>query len=136
MDEMNIDKYLDDALKNPDLRGLNNDIASKVMMRIQRRKKQKQEQKRFFIGIVSVFAIISLAITGTILYKIIESAPNIQISLVDNSVNYFNKAADFIYRMFPSGGVSIIGSVISLGLIITAYFYFDLNKAKLAKHSR
>lgn len=132
-DDMNIDKYLDETLKRPDAAGLKDDITKTIMLRIQNNLKRKQEQKKFVLIISSVFITMSVFIVGFIMWNIIESAPTIKIKIIDNSVHFFQSYAEVIARFFPSSGMSIIGTLISLGLFISAWFYFDLNKQRVTK---
>lgn len=109
-----------------------------VMERIRSAAKLKKSDRRFILAISSVLVIIGLAILAYLVYLII---PEIRVSGAANSnvdayADYFVNRLLSLTKLFNSQNISIIGSVFSLGLLISGYFFFETqrqNKRRMNK---
>lgn len=123
----------DNAFRNINKDSVSPDFTSAIMMRIAKKSKSSKEQRTFIVSISSVFVILALAALGYILSLMFSSAP-----AVDGSVSVTGEVFTFLKNIigpvrsfFGSVNVSVIGSVFSLGLLISVYFVIDM-----VKHTR
>jgi hypothetical protein len=98
------------------------------MNKIQRSLRSKQEQKKFIVGVVSIFLIMCLAIAGIVGFEIIRNFNPGRSEAVTNSIKYITSASQLISSIFNSRNISIVGGVFSFGLIISAWFFFDYSR--------
>ena len=106
-------------------------FTSQVMLKIKNSAKLKQQDKRFIAAIAAIILILSLAVVIYAFYLIVpdagmSSAAN---QSMDNYINYFVKQLTSFGRIFNSQNISIIGSVFSMGLLISGYFFFETQRA-------
>ena len=126
--EFNALQSTDSSLKNIKLMDVKSNFTSLVMNKIQRSLRSKQEQKKFIVGIISVFMILCLSIAGFVGFEIVRHFnPGTSNSITD-SIKYVTSASQLISSIFNSRNVSIVGGVFSFGLIISAWFFFDYSR--------
>lgn len=106
---------------------VSSDFTSSVMRKLNRSVKFKKADKRFIAFISSIFIVIAVGILGYVIYLMI---PQTQASdSINQNVNmYVNHFADMIVsfsNLVNSKNISIIGSVFSLGLLVSGYFFFE-----------
>jgi hypothetical protein len=118
----------DRTLKNLTLLEVKSNFTSLVMKKIQRSLKSKQEQKKFIIGVISVFIIMCLTIAGIVGFEIIRNTNPGTPTILKDSIKYVTSASEFVATLLNSKNLSIVGSTFSLGLIISAWFFFDYTK--------
>ena len=118
----------DSLLKNIRLIEVKSNFTSLVMHKIQRSLQSRQEQKKFIIGIISAFIVMCLAIVGFVGFEIIRNYNPVASSAIRDSINYVTSASQLISGIFNSRNISIIGGVFSLGLVISAWFFFDYSR--------
>jgi anti-sigma factor RsiW len=106
-----------------------------VMNRLRLQKKSYKEQKTFVLVVSSIFILLILGIVGTVVYIGLS-----QPSEAESSVNYSQYMIGFVQsvvsvisQIFTSKGISIFGSVISLGILISGYFFFESLKTTKQK---
>lgn len=106
------------------------DFTSVFMRKLERKKNIIKEQNYFFIIVLSFFSAAVIAILG---YAISALSPDYSISadvnkyITDFSGKY--EAAAKWYNSFAKGqNLTIVGSVLSLGILISAYFFYDTHK--------
>jgi anti-sigma factor RsiW len=121
-------KRTDLSLKNIKLIEVRSNFTSIVMNKIQRSLRSQQEQKKFIVGIISVFSAMCLAIVGFVGFEIIRNYNPTASSAIRDFIKYVTNASQLISGIFNSRNISIIGGVFSLGLVISAWFFFDYSR--------
>ena len=115
-----------------------NNFTSTVMAKLLKKVKAKKKDRYFIFSISSIFVLSSLAIIGYLLITVVgsNSGGNAASQNLDNYVNYFIRFLSSLKELFTAKNISIIGSIISLGLLITGYFFFEnlrQSKRRLSK---
>lgn len=105
-------------------------FTSNLMQRISAKFKPKKADKYFILSISSFFILLSLAIIGVVIALLVNSPE--QTSSTQQFMGYLVSSLEsfsiFIRKIFDGSGISIFGSIISLGILITAYFFFESHK--------
>jgi len=110
-------------------------FTSKVMSKIGRRKLAVPKQQKYFIFSVAAFiTILCLVILGFSISAIISSssAAKESLNIVDTVDVLSTGLVNFIKHLFSGKGLSILGSVFSLVIIISGYFFFEMQKRSKA----
>ncbi len=115
-----------------------NGFTSLVMDKVIRKVKAKKKDRLFIFSVSSIFLILSLAIIGYALVLIVGSSTggNADNQSINNYINYFVHILNSAKELLTSQNISIIGSIFSLGLLITGYFFFEnlrQSKRRLSK---
>ncbi len=122
---------IDRGLKEIKEYKVNDNFTLSVMKRIKSAAFHRKSDKRFIITVSSVFLILCLGIIIYALYLIIPAAG--ASDNVGSNVNYFLgfliKFVPSLNNLLNSQNISIIGSVFSLGLLISGYFFFEAQKS-------
>ncbi len=109
---------------------VNASFTFNIMHKITAKFKPKKADKYFIISVSSFFILLSLAILGTVIALIInepgQSASTEQV--LTNFVSAIESFSVFLRKIFSGSGMSIFGSIISLGILVTAYFFFESHK--------
>jgi anti-sigma factor RsiW len=127
-------------LVNNKLYGLKEDEVSagftdKVMGKIGRRKLAVSKQQKYFIFSIAAFiTILCLVILGFSISTIISasSAASGSLNIVDTVDVISTGLVNFIKHLFSGKGLSILGSIFSLVIIISGYFFFEMQKRSKA----
>ncbi len=105
-------------------------FTDKVMMSISRKSKSKSGQKYFIISISSFIVLLCMLIFGFLLTNILGSTSTS--GMDSQSLNTFNNLTNLfiseIKKLFSGQGLSIFGSILSLGIIISGYIFFEKQK--------
>jgi hypothetical protein len=113
-------------------------FTSKVMSKIGHKKFIVPKQQKYFIFSIATFiTILCLVILGFSISAIVSasSPANGSLNIVD-TVNVLSTGlVDFIKHLFTGRGLSILGSVFSLVIIISGYFFFEIQKRSKANLS-
>jgi len=106
-----------------------------VMQKLLARKKAFKEQRNFFFVMLSIFISIILVIIGWVIYSAITRSGDAQTSqsFTQHIVLFFHSIASAISQIFTPKGMSIFGSIISLGILISGYFFFENLKTSKQK---
>lgn len=118
----------DHSLRNLAVLEVSSNFTSVVMKRIQRSLRSRQEQKKFIVGIVSIFIIMCFAVVGIIGFEIVKNFNPETSSMIKDSIKYITSASQLISNIFNNRNISIVGGVFSFGLIISAWFFFDYSR--------
>lgn len=117
------------SFKNIKEYSTSDDFTSKLMIELNRKFKSRKSDKVFILSISSIFVVISLAITGFILSRIIGTEnPDSSLAIGDQILEILGKVTQSLTAIFPSNSISLMGAIISFGVIISGYFYFDFLK--------
>ena len=122
---------IDRGLKKIKEYKVSNNFTFSIMNKIKSAAEHRKSDKRFIIVISSVFLILCL---GFIAYAFCLIVPEAGASEnvgqnITNYVNYLIKYVPSLNNLLNSQNISIIGSVFSLGLLITGYFFFESQKS-------
>jgi hypothetical protein len=126
--KLNALQYTDHSLRNIKLIEVNPNFTSLVMNKIKKSLQSRQEQKKFIIGVISVFIIMCLIIAGFVGFEVIRNINTGAPTAFRDSIKYVKSASEFISKILNSRNISIVGGVFSFGLIISAWFFFDYSK--------
>lgn len=129
---------LDNNLRKMKIDSVSPDFTSGLMKKITKKSRAKNEQRVFIISISSVFVIIALGVLGYVM-SLLFSAPPPQsgaTTVTQETLTFLENITVPVKNFFTSTNISIIGSVISLGLLISVYFVFDLLKHTKGNLSR
>jgi hypothetical protein len=121
---------VDEELKNIKELEVRSDFTSRIMSKISVRFKPKRSDKYFIISVSSFFVLLSLAILGTVIALMIQSPGETSSSeqVINFLVSSLDNFGSFLGKIFSGSGISIFGSIISFGILITAYFFFEGHK--------
>jgi amino acid permease len=126
--ELNALQNTNRSLSKLTLLEVKSNFTSLVMNKIQRSLQSRQEQKKFIVGIISAFIVLCLAIVGFVGFETFRNFNPGTSNAIRESIKYVSTASEFISRIFNSRNISILGSVFSFGLIISAWFFFDYSR--------
>lgn len=113
------------------------DFTNRVMNTLLKHKKAYQEQRKFILSISSVFIFLILFIIGIFLYFSFTLNNNSAASsnYLQVVISFFNVIASSLTGIFTPKGLSILGSVLSLGILISGYFFFENLKSTRLKNN-
>ena len=126
--ELNALQNTNRSLRKLTLLEVKSNFTSLVMNKIQRSLRSRQEQKKFIVGVVSIFLVMCLAIVGIVGFETFRSFNPGTSDAIRESVQYISSVTEFISKIMNSRNISIVGGVFSFGLIISAWFFFDYSK--------
>ena len=108
------------------------DFTNNVMARVNKKFALPKQQNYFIISISSLLVLICIGIVAYVITAIIvSSAPQTESLQITETVNRFGSGLIFeLKKLFSGKNLSIIGSVFSLGILISGYFYFEQQKRR------
>ena len=106
------------------------DFTNNVMARVNKKFALQKQQNYFIISITSFLILLCIGIVVFISISIFSSAaPQTESFQITETVNRFgNGLISELKKMFSGKNLSIIGSVSSLGILISGYFFFEHQK--------
>lgn len=114
-------------------------FTDNLMKQIVRRKfVVPQQQKYFIVSIATFITLLCLVIFGFSISAIISSAPpsiGESKSVVDSITYMSDGLVKVIEKVFTGQGLSIVGSIFSIIIIISGYFFFEMQKRAKANLS-
>ena len=97
-----------------------------VMSKLQKGLKAKKEERFFIFSISSVFVALCLVIIGYVIYSLdFSSESSKPLQTITNFSDTFEKGVLFLKAFLNSINTSIVGSIFSLIILISAYFLFE-----------
>jgi anti-sigma factor RsiW len=113
------------------------DFTSFVMAKIGKKFAVPRQQKYFILSIISLISLFCLGIVVYVAIAVISSAtPQTETIQVTETVQQIgNRLIEEIVKMFSGKNLSIIGSIFSLGILISGYFFFERQKQAKANLS-
>jgi hypothetical protein len=97
-----------------------------------------RQQKYFIVSIATFITLLCLVVFGFSISAIISSSPSSigdSKTVVDSITNLSDGLTKTIEHIFSGKGLSIIGSIFSLVIIISGYFFFEMQKRTKANLS-
>ena len=106
------------------------EFTNNVMARVSKKFALPKQQNCFIISIASILALFCLGIVDYVAKTIISSsAPQTESLQITETVNRFGNVLILeLKKLFSGKNLSIIGSVFSLGILISGYFFFEHQK--------
>jgi anti-sigma factor RsiW len=106
------------------------DFTNNVMARVNKKFALPKQQNHFIISIASVLILFCLVIIAYVVTAVISSsAPQTESLQITEIVNRFGSGLiSELMKLFNGKNLSIIGSVFSLGILISGYFFFEHQK--------
>jgi len=105
-------------------------VTEKIMRQIERSLKRQKEQRYYTLGVAGLFSAMIFAI---ILYLI--SITTFSFSVSESIAGFmgdwrqkFDKAAFVTNKILEGQNLKIIGSILSMGIIISAYIFYNSKK--------
>jgi len=119
-------QFVHQGLKNMKEDEVSSDFTQLVMSKLQRKVKVKKEDRFFIFSISSVFVGLSLIIIGYVIYSFdfgTQSPGPVQ--FITNLSDTFESWIISLRTFLNSVNTSVIGSIFSFVIIISAYFLFE-----------
>ena len=118
------------SLKSIEGESISSNFTSTLMEKIVKKSKAKKEQRFFIFSISSVFIIIALGIIGYVISLILATPQSASdtVAGTKETVTVLENLIVPIKTFLSKLNISMIGSVFSLGLLISVYFILDLMK--------
>ena len=94
-----------------------------------------KQQKYFILSIATFITLLCLVIFGFTISAMISSAPATigdSKSVVDSMTNLSDGLTNVLKHLFSGEGLSIIGSIFSIIVLISGYFFFEMQKRSKA----
>jgi hypothetical protein len=106
------------------------DFTINVMARVNKKFALPKQQNYFIISIASILVLACLIIVTYVVTAVISSsAPQTESLQITETVNRFGSGLiSELMKLFSGKNLSIIGSVFSLGILISGYFFFEHQK--------
>ena len=108
------------------------DFTKNVMARVNKKFALPKQQNYFIISISSLLILVCIGIVAYVVTAIISSsAPQTESFQITETVNRFGSGLILeLKKLFSGKNLSIIGSVFSLGILISGYFFFEQQKRR------
>lgn len=117
---------------------LSSDFTDRLMKKIVKRSTVPKQQKYFIASIVSFITLLCLVIFGFSISAILSASSsttsNTQ-SILDSVTGLSEGLVRSLQQLFSGTGLSIIGSIFSLIILISGYFFFEMQKRSKANLS-
>ena len=114
------------------------DFTDRLMKKIVKRSTVPKQQKYFIASIVSFITLLCLVIFGFSISAILSASSsttsNTQ-SILDSVTGLSEGLVRSLQQLFSGTGLSIIGSIFSLIILISGYFFFEMQKRSKANLS-
>jgi anti-sigma factor RsiW len=112
-------------------------FTHRVMNRLLSRKKAYKEQRNFVLAVSSVFVFFILVIIGIVIYSAASAPISSQSSQSYSQiiVSTSQSIVSGIAQIFTPRGISIFGSILSIGILISGYFFFESIKSTRFKNN-
>ncbi len=108
------------------------DFTQLVVSKLNKKFKLPRQQNFFVVMVVSVFILICIGIVGYTAASIISSSSTQtdSIQIAENVEQVSRVLINEIKNIFSSKNLSFIGLIFSLGVLISAYFFFENQKQR------
>jgi len=128
-------KLVHDNLSNMKEDEISSRFTDKLMKQLVKRSTVPKQQKYFIASIVTFITLLCLVIFGFSISAMISatsSTDNNSTTIVDSVSSLSEGTVNVIRHLFSGTGLSIIGSVFSIVVLISAYFFFEMQKRSKA----
>ncbi|MGA7723082.1 MAG: hypothetical protein WCA84_18085 [Ignavibacteriaceae bacterium] len=106
---------------------VSNNFTSLIMSQLQKKVKVVRKDRFFVFSISSVFLIIILSIISYLVIVSINNAGSSaqNVEEINNYLNVITNVSTSMKELMTPKNISIIGSILSFGIIITGYLFFE-----------
>ena len=114
---------------------VNPDFTVRLMKKIVKRSTVPKQQKYFIASIVTFITLLCLVIFGFSISAMISAttdATNNSKSVLDSVTGISEGLVRSLQQLFSGAGLSIIGSIFSLIILISGYYFFEIQKRSKA----
>lgn len=127
----NVYSVLDKSLRKAPADVLPSNFTASIMQRIQSTAKAKNQDKKFFFTIVSVFGLMTLLLLGFLISQLFNNNVSGSSTMASEAVNYMKEGVEYLQYFFPKKSIPILGGFISFGVLLTAWFFLDFRNKKI-----
>lgn len=111
-------------------------FTQRVMQRISQKYRVPKEQKLFITYIVSSFGVLCLFFIGYLVINIAgEVSETISAGAEKTVSNYSQSLIQSLVNIFSGLNISVFGSILSIVLLVSGYFFFEMSKQSKTKLS-
>jgi hypothetical protein len=113
-------------------------FTQNLMKQIIRRTSVPRQQKYFIVSVATFITLLCLVIFGFSISAVISATPSSigdSKSVFDSFSNLSEGLVKSIKQLFSGAGLSIIGSIFSIIVLISGYFFFEMQKRTKASLS-
>lgn len=111
-------------------------FTQKVMQRISKKYRVPKEQKLFITYIISFFSLLCLSFVGYLVINIAGEVSETISSGAEKTVsNYSQSLIQSLVNIFSGLNISVFGSILSIVLLVSGYFFFEMSKQSKTKLS-
>lgn len=111
-------------------------FTEKVMQRISKKYRVPKEQKLFITSIISFFSLLCLSFFGYLVINIAGDVSETISSGAEKTVNsYSQPLIQSLVNIFSGLNISVFGSILSIVLLVSGYFFFEMSKQSKTKLS-
>lgn len=111
-------------------------FTKKVMMRISKKYRVQKDQKYFIAFIYSIFGALCFAILGYLIVSVSgEISETITTQTSETVNNYSENFVQVVKNLFSKMNISVLGSILSIVLLVSGYFFFEMSKHSKANLS-
>jgi hypothetical protein len=106
-------------------------FTDKLMKQIVKRSTVPKQQKYFIASVATFITLLCLVIFGFSISAMISAAPSSigdTKSVFDSIPNLSDGLVKALKQLFSGAGLSIIGSIFSIVVLISGYFFFEMQK--------
>lgn len=114
---------------------ISNDFTEKLMKQIVRKATAPKQQKYFIASVVTFITLLCLVIFGFSISAMISATSSVagnSQSVLDSVSSLSEGLVKMLHQLFSGTGLSIIGSIFSLIVLISGYFFFEMQKRSKA----
>jgi cytochrome b subunit of formate dehydrogenase len=110
-------------------------FTNKVMQKLYSRKKAYRDQRKFLFVTLSIFISIIMIVIGLVIYSGLAQSGESKASqsYSEYIMQTIDSVTSAITQIFSPKGMSIFGSIISLGILVSGYFFFENLKTSKQK---
>ncbi len=102
------------------------DFTKFIMSKLSARTSIVKQQKYFLFSILSILGLLIIAFTGYTIYQVVST---VQVTgSKEIVIDYSKTIGDYISGIFSKNSLSVIGSILSLIMIISGYFLFEYQR--------
>jgi hypothetical protein len=109
------------------------DFTKLVMNKVNRKASNAKQQKYFLFAVLSVFGVITLCITGYLLFQIISTSKTSETNAIVTT--YSKSIGDYFSSLFSKKNLTIFGSLLSFAMLVSGYFLFEFQKRSKKRFS-
>lgn len=129
-------KRVDTELKKIRVDEVSVAFTQRVMQRISKKYRVPKEQKLFITYIVSSFGVLCLSFIGYIVINIAGEVSEAISAGAEKTVSYYSQSLiQSLVNIFSGLSISVFGSILSIVLLVSGYFFFEMSKQSKTKLS-